>query len=130
MAAPRHGLDASQHAPAGKQLATEVNSVFRLVPTVTTAPAMTTAISDAISAYSIAVTADSSAQKEIARCCRRFIFGCLLCTAIGTAHRFKWGARGHGRPRPRDSATTTRHRRVGAITDKLLQNSTDRYRPW
>src|SRR6266536_886178 len=79
MSASRHDRDASQHAPEGKQLATLVNRAFRAEPTLLTATAITTAISAPISAYSIAVTPDSSAQKELASWCRRFICGCLLC---------------------------------------------------
>src|SRR5438132_3947609 len=78
MSASRHDRDVFQHAPEGKQLATLVNRVFRLEPTLTTARTMTTAISPAISAYSIAVTPDSSAQKELASWRRRFICGSLL----------------------------------------------------
>src|SRR6266496_2459751 len=75
MSASRHDRDGSQYAPEGKQLATLVNSVFRLKPTLLTATAMTTAISTPIIAYSIEVTPDSSAQKKLASWCRRFICG-------------------------------------------------------
>jgi hypothetical protein len=53
---------------------------------------MTTAISAPINAYSIAVTPDSSAQKEIASC-RHFICGFPLCRRSVVRHRLK-GERG------------------------------------
>jgi hypothetical protein len=46
------------------EVATELNVVVKLVPTVVTAVTMTTAISEAIKAYSIAVAPPSFAKKR------------------------------------------------------------------
>src|SRR3989442_457042 len=67
MASRRHDRDASQHPPEGKQLEIVLNISFTLPPNALTVAAMATAINAAISAYSIAVTAESSDHNKTAR---------------------------------------------------------------